>query len=83
MVALRPSSDLINACAPLNHSFLALMRLQLHVQAAAADYFAYSHHLASWGFAVLQYDFNLLAAGRNGLTHTDVAEVRHNHWCHR
>jgi hypothetical protein len=49
-----------------------------HMQAAAADYFAYSRHLASWGFAVLQYDFNLLAAGINGLTHTDTAEVR----CH-
>jgi hypothetical protein len=54
------------------------------MQAAAADYFAYSSHLSSWGFAVLQYDFNLLAAAGNGsqpaaagngITHTDVAEV--------
>jgi hypothetical protein len=45
------------------------------MQAAAADYFAYSSHLSSWGFAVLQYDFNLLAAAGNAIIHTDVAEV--------
>jgi len=46
-------------------------------QASAVDYFSYSRHLASWGFAVLQYDFNLLGAraGSNGWLHTDAAEV--------
>lgn len=52
-----------------------LMSLCYALQAAAADYFAYSSHLASWGIAVLQYDFNLLASAGSSFLHTDAAEV--------
>lgn len=59
------------------HCLLLLLPSAALLQAAAADYFAYSSHLASWGFAVLQYDFSLLPAAAAGsdLAHSDAAEV--------
>lgn len=70
-----PGSNVLTVTHCTEHALILLDMAAAVLQASAADYFAYSSHLASWGFAVLQYGFNLLPAGANGILHTDEAEV--------
>ena len=46
------------------------------LQATSKNYKVYAERLASWGFAVLQYDFDRMSPWIDQLCHSDAAEVR-------
>lgn len=56
-------------------SALVVLLLPLLLQATSENYKQYAERLASWGFAVVQYDFLKLSPWIDGLCHSDAAEV--------
>jgi len=59
----------------LSSCFALVLLLLLLLQATSENYKQYAERLASWGFAVVQYDFLKLSPWIDGLCHSDAAEV--------